>query len=274
MPPISPRGHKPTTIRKGVIDEDDKTGIFTILKETKKEIIDQINELYREGDPELFFQYAKKVAKFNRYNPQFYNLMNIFDRNLPIRPHKKPEIVSSHSESSLTSSFAPDINNQKFTKDDLMYLKRIFNEDKKVSNKYRYDLLKKQEYLEDLERELVIIMDKQVDEAGLQRIQTLNAKLQFVSEKHNEALMFQETLKYMLDRDNRIIIHKKDYIASLKIKRQKINQYIKDIKQQTSYNNEFTKDHINQRFMIETKFKVYIQNILREYEENVKVKEI
>ena len=40
----------------------DKTGILTILKETKNEIVDQINELYNEGDPELFLQYAKTVS--------------------------------------------------------------------------------------------------------------------------------------------------------------------------------------------------------------------
>jgi hypothetical protein len=41
---------------------EDKTGILTILKETKNEIVDQINELYNEGDPELFLQYAKTVS--------------------------------------------------------------------------------------------------------------------------------------------------------------------------------------------------------------------
>jgi len=42
---------------------EDKTGIVTILKETKNEIVEQINELYNEEDPELFLQYAKTVSK-------------------------------------------------------------------------------------------------------------------------------------------------------------------------------------------------------------------
>ena len=54
--------------------KEDKTGILTILKETKKEIVDQIAELYHEGDPELFLQYANKVANFNMGRDEYKHL--------------------------------------------------------------------------------------------------------------------------------------------------------------------------------------------------------
>ena len=126
FPPISPRANKRQP------ETNDKTGIFTILRETKKEIIDQINELYNEGDPELFFQYAKKVAKFNRYNPTYFNKLNVFDRDLPIQKSEKKAKSKTHrTETSMSSSIKTETaNSPKFTRTDLKKLKQKFNEDK------------------------------------------------------------------------------------------------------------------------------------------------
>lgn len=65
-----------TTLDEAV---EDKTGILTILKETKNEIKEQIKELYDEEDPELFLQYAKTVSN---YNPKLY-VFDLYPTKVP-----------------------------------------------------------------------------------------------------------------------------------------------------------------------------------------------
>lgn len=72
----SQRNKPMTTLDEAV---EDKTGILTILKETKNEIKEQIKELYDEEDPELFLQYAKTVSN---YNPKLY-VFDLYPTKVP-----------------------------------------------------------------------------------------------------------------------------------------------------------------------------------------------
>ena len=94
--------------------KEDKTGILTILKETKNEIKDQIKELYDEGDPELFLQYAKTVSN---YHPKLY----VFDL-FPTKPPKEAIEAARKGDSFETESFMSSKFPEKLSK---KYLKRI-----------------------------------------------------------------------------------------------------------------------------------------------------
>lgn len=101
-------------------EKEDKTGILTILKETKNEIVDQIKELYSEKDPELFLQYAKSVSNLH---PKLY----VFD----LYPTKPPE--PGNSESPQNNSETTSIASTKLqTKVAQKYLRRIKDRFKQV----------------------------------------------------------------------------------------------------------------------------------------------
>ena len=102
-----------------------------------------------------------------------------------------------------------------------------------------------------------------------------------LNEKFENVNMFQETLKYMLDRDLTSLIKKKYIIGMLKAKRQRMLQSTKEIHQEIDKNTKAADSYMKEKFGIELQFKNYIQNMndaatdmLRDFEESVKVKEI
>lgn len=52
-----------------------------------------------------------------------------------------------------------------------------------------------------LQKEFVKVSDDGVDRPGLKKIRKIHQKLELVKTKYEEVLAFQETLRYMLDRD-------------------------------------------------------------------------
>ena len=85
----------------------------------------------------------------------------------------------------------------------------------------------------------------------------------------------------MLNRDLADILYKKNMINELKAKKNKIMQTNDEIQKDVDKKNEEAEIHAKKKSEIESGFKKYIQsmndaatNILRDYEENVKVKQI
>ena len=74
------------------------------------------------------------------------------------------------------------------------------------SDALKHSLKKKEDKLKKLNKELVKISIDHTDKEGLKKVKMLNSKLEFLTEKYEGALVFQETLKYMLDRDLRSFI--------------------------------------------------------------------
>lgn len=107
---------------KGTLEDikEDKTGILTILKDTKHEIVDQINELYKEGDPELFLQYAKTVSS---QHPKLY----LFDL-YPTKPMEHPGAADAQ-DSDATSMMSAKVP-QKLSKKYLTQIKKKYKQRK------------------------------------------------------------------------------------------------------------------------------------------------
>ena len=85
----------------------------------------------------------------------------------------------------------------------------------------------------------------------------------------------------MLNRDLTDILFKKNMINELKAKKNRFMQTNDEIQKELDKKNEEAENHLKQKSEIESGFKKYIQsmndaatNILRDYEENVKVKQI
>ncbi|CAI2359355.1 unnamed protein product [Moneuplotes crassus] len=261
---------------------DDKTGILKILQQTKDEIKKQIQELYDEGDPELFLQYAKTVSN---YNPKLY----VFDL-YPTKPPK--EIVEAARRDVISDSDSFVSSNRIPTKLSKKYLQKIkdrfnFNEqDGELPPKLRrdaikFDLLHKQQKLERLNRELVKITTDHTDYEGLKKIEHTNLKLDYLSAKYDEVQCFKETLRYMLERDLQILENKKYTIQQLKAKKRQIEQRDKEVNQEIAKNKLDTHKYLREKQLHSEKFKNYIQDMneaatqmLRDFEETMKVKEI
>ena len=185
----------------------------------------------------------------------------MFDRDLPFpkQGSKTAREVEHVTETSLTTT---EMNaNPKFSKDDLKKLKDRFNQDKRASNTHKFVQIRKKKLLEDLKCELEVVKTKSIDKDGIRQSKQLNKKLDFVDEKYGEAMVFQETLKYMLNRDLKGILYIKDTIGNLKAKRQRINQSIKEVQQEIDKNKQLANLHNKDKLEIESQFKNYIQSI-------------
>ena len=82
----------------------------------------------------------------------------------------------------------------------------IVQNDAELAPKFRLDGLKfelyqKQETLKRLNRELVVVSQDTVDHEGVKRANNLKQKLEILREKYDNVEGYQETLRYIMDRD-------------------------------------------------------------------------
>ena len=69
------------------------------------------------------------------------------------------------------------------------------------SDAIKHEVLMKQQKLEKLKKELVKVSEDNTDKIGLKKAKNIKLKLDYLRNKFEEVLNFQETLRFMLGRD-------------------------------------------------------------------------